>query len=557
MAFTEFYCQSGGSNLNAGSTNSNSAAYTSTNGGWNAGTGVFTPTDGSNSSSTVSVGDFASVYLDAATVGVFIGRVTAVQNATNGTVTVSLAAAVGSAPGTLASGRTIKVGGAWKGPNAASGFPFSLAGFGNNKDASSHQARVNMKNDASYSISVAITMGGGSTWVTQGYSSSVGDGGKAILDGGTSVAAVIADVGIAGNLFIDFIFTTSITSGTTDLVTTTRLSSWERCVFKGARGRGVSAAASCAFQECELYDCNKSNSANLAAIRLLGGVMLRCYVHDNAGSNTDGIDVNAGATVIQNCVVDTNGKRGIAISAISNQGVIQINNTDFYNNTSDAINNASNAPNPLWIENCNFIKNGGAAINNANAVATGFVYNCGYGSGTQANGSGDTLGNLIQSGTVTYASGVTPWNAPTTGDFRISLAAAFGTGRGVFTETDGTNTGTIAYPDIGAAPHQDLADVVWNLADITFPDGYINHAFSYLESVPPDFTVSIISGSLPSGLSISQPTSHSWQISGTPAGTGTSTFVVRITHGATSGDATCHMTINDDPDEGTGGMLGG
>src|SRR6184192_2760283 len=75
--FTEFYCQTGGSNLNAGSTTNNTAAYTSTNGNWN-GSSIFTPTDGSTPASSVSVGDFASVYLDAASVAVFVARVTVV-----------------------------------------------------------------------------------------------------------------------------------------------------------------------------------------------------------------------------------------------------------------------------------------------------------------------------------------------------------------------------------------------------------------------------------------------------------------------------------------------
>src|SRR5512139_2727305 len=121
MAYTEFYCDPvNGSNLNAGSTTDAAAVYTATNGGWDSGTGVFTPAAG-DPSATVSVGMFASVYLDAATVAVFVGRVTAVDSTT---VTVSLTVKIGTAPATSANGRTIKVGGAWKGPNAAVNWPF-------------------------------------------------------------------------------------------------------------------------------------------------------------------------------------------------------------------------------------------------------------------------------------------------------------------------------------------------------------------------------------------------------------------------------------------------
>jgi hypothetical protein len=60
---------------------------------------------------------------------------------------------------------------------------------------------------------------------------------------------------------------------------------------------------------------------------------------------------------------------------------------------------------------------------------------------------------VIESGTVTYANDVTPWVDPANGDFRINLAAAKGAGRGTFTQTAASYTGTIGYPDIGAAQH--------------------------------------------------------------------------------------------------------
>jgi hypothetical protein len=122
-----------------------------------------------------------------------------------------------------------------------------------------------------------------------------------------------------------------------------------------------------------------------------------------------------------------------------------------YNNTSNGINIATALSTHVWIENCNFVKNGGAGINNISVINTGFVYNCGYGAGTQANGSGDTINNLVQSGTVTYGSNLTPWVDPANGDFRINLLAANFAGRGAFTETASSYAGTIGTPDIGAA----------------------------------------------------------------------------------------------------------
>ena len=57
-------------------------------------------------------------------------------------------------------------------------------------------------------------------------------------------------------------------------------------------------------------------------------------------------------------------------------------------------------------------------------------------------------------GTIIYPVDVTPWVAPDTGDFRISLSQAKNAGRGFWLQT-GAYSGTVGYPDIGAAQHID------------------------------------------------------------------------------------------------------
>ncbi len=129
MAFTEFYMNSLGSNVNGGSSNASNATFTSTSGNWQGlGIANFRPTDGQNPSGNVNVGDFCSIYLDAAVVGVYITRITAVQNAVNGNISTSVGNSYGTAPTNGATGRTIKVAGAWLGPVGAVTFPFGLAG---------------------------------------------------------------------------------------------------------------------------------------------------------------------------------------------------------------------------------------------------------------------------------------------------------------------------------------------------------------------------------------------------------------------------------------------
>lgn len=453
MAYTEFYCNaSTGSNLNGGS-DSGSVTYTSTNGNWSTVTNIFTPTDGTNPvSAGVVVGQFASIYIDGATVGVFIARVTAVVNAANGTITVSSSAIAGTAPTTSATARSIKVGGAFLGPNAASSYPFSLSNWANtNTDVAGDKVRTNMT--GTFSITSAI----GSfsfAHVIQGYTTTAGDGGRATIDGTTSTAALVSDVGSAGMTFTDIIWATSFASANGTIFITTRTANFFRCVFHGARGYALNLTSGSNVVECEFYDNNKSNTSAQASV-LAGGneCFLRCTFHDNAGSNTSGINVGGGPISLQNCIFDTNGQFGVSITAGSNNGISLICGCEFYSNGSDGLKIASSTANPVWIENCNFIKNTGAGINNASSanLTTGFAFNNGYGAGTQANGSVDTVGNIAVSGSVTYGSNLTPWADPANGDFRITLAASRGTGRQSFTETAAGYTGTIGHPDIGAA----------------------------------------------------------------------------------------------------------
>ncbi len=456
MPYTEFFCQNGGSNLNAGSTTNNTAAYTSIHGNWVSLTRAFTPTDGSTPASTVSVGDWASVYIDGATVGVFVGRISVVGAGTNGTISIS-AALAGAAPADQTGTATIKVGGAWQGPNAASAFPFSLAGLQALLDSSNHQTRVNMKNDQTYSITSALTFAAANgPFVIQGYTSSTGDGGKATWSGGTSTGAIIANTVGTGLAFIDHIFTTSITTGTTvDLVISGGpANSWTRCVFTGARQKGLSCTGiQNTVTECEAYLNNVNNNATIGAFHTSTETSYKnCIAHDNAGSNTSGfVNTSALRGRYDNCISETNGAHGLLVTA-SALGGIFVENCDFYNNTGDGINVATAVKPFMWIENCNFFKNA-KGIDNVSVINAGFAYNNTYGAGTQANTGADVTNNLTVSGTTNYTSNLTPWVDPANGNFSQSPNQGI-IGRGAFTETAANYAGTVGYPFTGAAPAQ-------------------------------------------------------------------------------------------------------
>lgn len=462
MAFTEFCCRSGGSNLNAGTRTGNStepgtgADFTYASGTWVASTGVFTVASGNPQSDGVAVGDFASVYPDGSTVAVFIGRVTARSTTT---ITVSLTAKSGTAPTDGTNTRTLKIGGAWKGPNAAEGFPFNFAAAAMT-NASADPPRVNFKNDASYSITAGAThtlIGPVNFW---GYTTSYGDFGKATIDGGTSGASyalvTLSGSGVAGTYCYDLIFQNNGASGSANGVECGAggRAFFVRCVVNSVRGSGFNATAM--MFECEAYACNQSNTANLGGFALgASSLQVRCVSHDNSGANNNGFYCQVDLATLVNCIADTNGLHGVLSN--NSTSAIRCLGCDFYNNGGDGYRHAT-AATAIYLENCNFVKNGGYGFNiSSGTIYNALLFNCGFGAGTQVNTSGTTNGGskVVEVGSVTYASNVSPWVDPANGDFRINLSTAKGAGRGKYTQTAASYTGTVGYPDIGAAQHVD------------------------------------------------------------------------------------------------------
>lgn len=470
MPFTEFYCNAAtGAQINAGDLTAN-GVVTSTNGDWgNAAANRFTAAAGTPFSG-VSVGDFASVYLDGATVAVYIGRVTAV-NAGGASLDISATAKMGTAPSTGATGRSCTTGGAWKGPNAADGFPFTLIGL-TLTNAAADQPRVNMKNGTTYAITAAITTTANGPWTIEGYTTTVGDGGRFILDGTSAGASFVLFTNASDNTrIVGGIFQNNGASGSANgVLANGGRQHWLNCVFNSVRGNGLSTTTTGfnVFEGCEAYACNQSNTAAFAGFNagIANTRYIRCIAHDNTGSNTSGFFTNVTYVSFDHCIADTNGLYGFSVSTAPI--TVWFYSCDAYANVNDGIRLANTAAMMCVIENCNFIGNGtggtGYGINGSGAaMRTGMVRNCGFGAGTAANTTGtvNSLKGMTESGSVTYASNVTPWVDPANGDFRINLAAAKNAGYGVFTETASSYSGAVGFPDIGAAQHLDVPGMLF------------------------------------------------------------------------------------------------
>jgi len=461
-AFTEFYVQTTANNLNAGSTTSDAAQHTYAAGTFVRSTGIFT-TASENPIPDVELGDFASIYTTTgATVATFVARVTG-TNAT--TITVSLTAIAG-ATSTVSEGSgeaTCKIGGAWDGPAGAVGFPFGFV-TATLTDASGNYPRVNFKNGVQYDVTAAMTHSLAGPVVFQGYTTSVGDGGRATIDGGTGGGVtyyILLTVSGANNMLSDLIFANN--GGTGTAADGVLISGVEcviyRCVFHNFRKAGLCLGANVnSAIECEVYACNSSNTGTTGGgfnCAYTGIQLIRCISHDNVGgANCHGFVISAGSAI--SCIADSNAGTGFRVTGITG---ISLSGCDSYNNTVDGFDFTGASVAFVILENCNSVNNTGWGFNSSgSSIRLGVLTKCGLGSGTMINDGGGintVFGATFISDTVTYAADLTPWTTPATGDFRISLATAKGTGVGTFTETAASYTGTIAYPDIGAAQHLD------------------------------------------------------------------------------------------------------
>lgn len=461
MAFTEFCVRNGGSNLNAGTRTGNStepgtsADFTYASGTWVSSTGVFTVASGNPSTDGVAVGDFASVYSDGATVTTLVGRVTAVSSTT---ITVSTTAKSGTTTdGT--SNRTLKIGGAWAGPSGSVKFPFSFI-TSSLTDSSSNSPRVNLKNTVTYSITGALGPGTSQVW-WEGYGSTYGDGSRATIDGGSSGSSYyLYDASSGGGTVLkNLIWKNNGASGSMGLVGLYSGSLAIGCVFSNSRGEGLFLSSSHAI-ECEVYSCGAANVTGGGIYVAGAGTLTRCIVSGCTGSNISGVYLTtSNGARLSNCVLTGCGA-GVNVASGSN-GAVVIDSCDIYNSTADGIKAATSTMLLLDISSCNFVKNGAYGINLSGGKRFGRITKCGFGTGSQANSSGNTnaLDNAAESGSVSYASGVTPWQDPANGDFRVALTAAKNSGNGTFTQSQSGQSGTVGYPDIGAAQHYETASV--------------------------------------------------------------------------------------------------
>lgn len=461
MALTEFYVRADGSNTNSGSTDAAAASVTSTNGDWNnAAANRFTAASGTPFSG-VMVGDFAAVMDDADTQTDLVGRITAV-NGGGASIDIDTTARVGTS-GTAATGKTCKVGGSWGGGsanNVAFGFTFPTAALVN---TSGNFPRINFRSGTIYSVTAVIAPAADNMRY-EGYTTTAGDGGRPHIQGPASGASfellkhpVAGSTGIT-SLFKNFEFSRNGSTGSAiGIFANTDGIYFDGLYIHDIRGIGFYSGA----RSNIVVTKSKAVACNLSATATWGGFIggdgingVTTFMHCRATGNT-GHGFNLGGTDASgrlfNCIADANTGNGALVHG--NRDVVTVlTGCDFYNNTLAGIATSATATQLLLIQNCNLVKNGTQGIKiDTGANCRGDIRNCGFGGGAFANVSGnidDPDGAMVVSGTVNYTTH--PWADPDTGDFDITNSAAKNTGYGAFIDTS-----YVAFPDIGAAQHQD------------------------------------------------------------------------------------------------------
>lgn len=411
MAWTDFYMITGtGSNLYSGSTSSGTPIYSSLTGTWD-GSANFTPTDGSTPYGTVNVGDWCSVYANAAAAAPYVAQVTAVATGANGVITLSTTAKIGTVPASGTSTRNLVDGGAW----ADLGVVTSMWTTG----TISTSTRVNIKAGTyanttnTRTVSVAGTATAPIWW--RGYKTTPGDqDGNSLAVAGTDIPSITFTTGylvLSGtyNIISNVDLTSSNASQTGALQFTaanciayhvraanTNANAWS---YAFASSAAASTIVCCSFTATTTATqaLSFTSVAFVVGSVVVGGIIgvkstasitiLNVVLSGQAG---DSIYLGGGPAILSHNSIYGPLGNGVNISSVSTQGVLVVNN---------------------YFENVN--QSGKAAINNTSGTNSSLIrcvgnayYNC------TANTAGLTegftifdLGTLASAGFVAGATG--------------------------------------------------------------------------------------------------------------------------------------------------------
>lgn len=473
--WSSFYVTPTGSKVNSGSTADDAALVTFVNGNWDASTGIFIGIGADLSA--VTVGMFASIYVDGAEISAFVGRITAFNDTTDA-VTVSLLTKTGTAPSTSATGRSMKIGGAWMGPSLntltnVAGFPFNFVNA-NLTNTSFEPVMVWIKGNADGSAAYTATnsFAHASNHVNFcGYTNTIGDAGIAVTSGFTNpVPFNLFTVGANDCRFKQLGFynngwTPGDASGAYMVNITGTGNRMERVRFFESARTGLRVGGSgTRLLECEFNRCNRDGANGHAQLLITEeSAHTRLFVHnsDKPESDSDGILIindSPETVMINDSIISHN--RGVGIN-INNSGAnVILNNCTIASNGNHGV--VFDVPNSIngshvEIQNCIFVLNYGYGVSGETNLLWGPMMST---NSFYSNRLGHIAGvNPSFIGGTNFLS-EDPFENTATGDFRLKTTGAGallrGTARGDFLSH--TNiAANYSHRDVGALQNTNSA----------------------------------------------------------------------------------------------------
>ncbi len=394
MAYVEFYVQAtNGSNLNAGSTTA-ASTYTAVNGNWDNTGKIYTPVDGSTPASFIAAGDYASVYLDAAAVCVYVAKIQTVAAGVNGAITMDATIFYGAGPTTLGTGRSIKVGGPW-----VSLTPLNSTGAFGNSVAVPQDTRVNIiaatyTRTASDTFNVRSGTTANKLWI-RGYNTSLGD-----LDSDTTnslskpIVSYNATFGPTfesrPTLWSGLSFTGSRAALFASVTGSAGGVQFSRCRFENTSASASAGTISSTTSPASFHYCYfklPTTGTTLAVfLSAIGGVCIGC-VAEGGGLCGFQLTGNSSGQALVNCVALNNTGNGIIATGTGN--TILLAYCTVQGATVDGISITASTNAAVAIIGCILVNCGVWGINNTSGTITSMFRACNL---FYANGTGTETG---------------------------------------------------------------------------------------------------------------------------------------------------------------------
>ena len=265
----------------------------------------------------------------------------------------------------------------------------------------------------------------------RGYGSTRGDSGHALVTCSTNsvIKFSIGAVGGVELVQVDITDTASVRGDGLRAIGSSNASlvTLQNCVITGcAIGiNGNNGSSTYLFLGLYLIEV-EIKSCTTAGVQQEGAfVMKGCYCHGNA----IGVQILSGGSLsAYGCVFSANTTYGVQADPGAGVGLIDIQNCDFYSNTSDGFNfTGSSTDSNIYSINNIFYGNGGYGINIASlsvgaAPIQGLVQrNNFFGSNTSGNRN-----TGVPAGTSDVSLTANPFNSPSTGDFSLNSTTGGG-----------------------------------------------------------------------------------------------------------------------------------